>query len=347
MPDCGEVLAHGQSIISGRLCRPCGQNVDQISCYSQRMLNPYRGIFSCIRYLSAEAVTADGVHWDIFVSNDSLREGIDSHVDLQTSDIRFGKWSLESGLRRGPMYPSEDFQRMEQMGEVVYRHLLKFHSQVPFPLADHCEHWLLDSQGVPLALIDSALGPDDISSHSAEHWRCGNQCLQEFTSASLGNQDSGQQPAGQWLMQQLEQCTGSSLKSRWFLRLENGDGQALDNGACLSSEHFPLLPLRSTGFANQLSRVIHDFIAWQSPWLLQLVNLSDDYRRKLEKLAVAQALMVDKLYRLYPTVIDSSLIKAARVEARLRRSSDEARVNEVPDARLATYYIEPDERPFQ
>jgi hypothetical protein len=43
--------------------------------------------------MSAEAVTADGMHRDIYVSNNTLREDIDSDVIIQTSDIRFGKWS--------------------------------------------------------------------------------------------------------------------------------------------------------------------------------------------------------------------------------------------------------------
>jgi len=43
-------------------------------CYSQRLLNPYRGIINCIRYRSAEAVTADGVRWDIYVSNEALQD---------------------------------------------------------------------------------------------------------------------------------------------------------------------------------------------------------------------------------------------------------------------------------
>jgi hypothetical protein len=49
-----------------------GTNIMSFECYSQRMLNPFRGIVSCIRYKSADAVTADGKHWDIYVSNAGL-----------------------------------------------------------------------------------------------------------------------------------------------------------------------------------------------------------------------------------------------------------------------------------
>ncbi len=36
-----------------------------VECYAQRLLNPYRGTMHVIKYEAAEAVTLDGVHWDI------------------------------------------------------------------------------------------------------------------------------------------------------------------------------------------------------------------------------------------------------------------------------------------
>jgi len=87
-----------------------------IEWYSQRLLNPFRGCVNCIRYHSADAVTADGVHWDIYVSNEGLLKGLPREHRPQVSDIRFGSWSVARGLRRGPIFPSEDFQRMERLG---------------------------------------------------------------------------------------------------------------------------------------------------------------------------------------------------------------------------------------
>lgn len=55
-----------------------------IERYAQRLLNPFRGAVHALRHASAEAVTADGVHWDIYVSNDELLHGIDQarHVTV-------------------------------------------------------------------------------------------------------------------------------------------------------------------------------------------------------------------------------------------------------------------------
>jgi hypothetical protein len=81
-------------------------------CYSQRLLNPFRGIVSYLGYQSADAVTADGRHWDIYVSNEALLDGLDPGRRPQISDIRYGSWSARRGLKRGPIFPSDDFLQM-------------------------------------------------------------------------------------------------------------------------------------------------------------------------------------------------------------------------------------------
>lgn len=133
-----------------------------IECYAQRLLNPYRGVVHTIRYESAEAVTTDGVEWDIYVANDALLEGLGrAGRRAQISDIHYGHWSAYSGLKRGALYPSADFRRPEEMGAVVYEYLLKAHRDVPFALRDHFELWLLDARHRPLALVHSVLTETD------------------------------------------------------------------------------------------------------------------------------------------------------------------------------------------
>jgi len=95
-----------------------------IRCYAQRLLNPFRGVMNVIEYQAAEAVTLDGVQWDIYVRNAELVKDLAQAERVQTSDIRYGSWSAAQGLKRGPIQPSEDFLRMEHQGEVVYHHLL-------------------------------------------------------------------------------------------------------------------------------------------------------------------------------------------------------------------------------
>jgi hypothetical protein len=320
---------------------------EDIYCYSQRMLNPYRGIFCCIRYLSAEAVTADGVNWDIYVSNDALREGLADDVVIQTSDIRYGKWSPHHGLRRGPMYPSDDFRRMEDMGHVVFRHLTKVYRQVPFRFADSIEHWLLDQSGEPLALLESVLEQTDIMPATVSQWQCGMHCLDEFQSEALTGHYAGSVSAGQWLMRMVAELAGDKVNTIWVARRADGSGACLHTNESIDAERFPVLPLRHDAMGGLMGEVMREYMQWQAPWLLQLDHLSEDLRRQLEVSAAKQAMAMDKLHRLYPYMLDEGVLSAARVEAAMRRSLQDEPEESPPDNRQATYYIEPDKRPFQ
>jgi hypothetical protein len=60
-------------------------------------------------------------------------------------------------------------------------------------------------------------------------------------------------------------------------------------------------------------------------------------RERLEGEACTRPLLVAQQYRLYPEIIDTTAIRAARVEAMLRGSRAEDRGD---DTVLPTYYIE-------
>lgn len=47
------------------------------TCYAQRLLNPFRGVMKIIEHQGAEAVTTDGVQWDIYVRDTTLNEDSD------------------------------------------------------------------------------------------------------------------------------------------------------------------------------------------------------------------------------------------------------------------------------
>lgn len=87
-----------------------------IRCYAQRLLNPFRGVMNVIEFEAAEAVTLDGVQWDIYVRNAELVKDLAQAERVQTSDIRYGSWSAAQGLKRGPIQPSDDFLRDAEGG---------------------------------------------------------------------------------------------------------------------------------------------------------------------------------------------------------------------------------------
>jgi hypothetical protein len=319
-----------------------------ITRYTQRLLNPYRGVISCIRHESAEAVTRDGVRWDIYVSNDRLLAGMDTTQRVQTSDIRYGSWSAQTGLKRGPLVPSDDFKYLEHMGAIVYEHLLEVHDRIPFPLADRFELWLLDPQARPLALLDSAVRPEDMELNQAAEWRAGEDCRKTFTSAVAGGllpESDDEGALAGYLARHVNAGAGSSPAAQWIERRPDGSGAGLAGinlapgliGRELDGSEFPSLPLVARTADAVHRQLYSDFQRWQAPWLLSLPGLEREVRARLEREAAARPLLVARQYRLYPEIIDATAIRAARVEAMLCQSTPQDREG---DGVLSIDYIE-------
>ena len=322
----------------------------QLECYAQRLLNPFRGIINTIRYQSAEAVTADGVRWDIYVSNESLQGNLPVGKRAQVSDIRYGSWSAASGLKRGPVFPSDDFRAMEAMGTVVYRQLLAVHREIPFPFTDRYELWLLDKQQRPLVLLDSAADAETIRVTQACVWTPGINCRKTFHSAAadrLGVDRSQPGAITDYLSMYINSRTASRASAQVFERLADQSGLGL-HGINLDSalqqrrlpaSDFPDLLIDTQRHDDEHRQLLHDFSCWQAPWLLLLATLSPGQRRDYEQYARTQAVKVATQYRLYPTIMDQTVIDAARIEARLRKTVAEKKPEE---ASLSPFYLELD-----
>ena len=319
-----------------------------ILCYSQRLLNPFRGSMCCIQYQSAEAVTADGIKWDIYVSNAGLLDGLPGNRRTQVSDIRYGTWSAQTGLKRGPLYPSDDFLAMEEMGRVVYEYLLKVHDSVPFPFLDSFELWLLDRQSQPLALLDSALTADKIDMRQADAWNPGLNCRKTFTSPAireLGVDPDAAGASGDYLASYINARAGESPAAQVFARRADGSGTGLHgsnlddtcSNRVLPPEAFPETLLGTGQHDAAHQQLIKDFITWQAPWLLLLPTLDTETRRSYERQARSQPAKLVHHYRLYPEIADSAVIDAARVEVRLRETVPEP---ETEEQVLSTFYVE-------
>lgn len=316
-------------------------------CYSQRLLNPYRGIINCIRYQSAEAVTADGVYWDIYVSNESLIREPSARARTQISDIRYGKWSAAAGLKRGPIFPSGEFRAMENLGAILYEYLLTVHEDVPFDFTDRFELWLLDADNRPLALLDSALSRDEIDMQQPVVWKPGLECRRTFTSPVVDELDITSTPGAvaDYLGMYVNSRAGSRAAAQLFERAADASGNGLDginvDGSLLNrdlpAEDFPVNLLDINRHDEKHCRLLADFIDWQAPWLLLLPTLTTGMRRQYEKNAQVQALKTAGQYRLYPEIIDQSVIDAVLVEARIRETMPEQLHEETV---LSPFYVE-------
>ncbi len=317
----------------------------EIECYGQRLLNPFRGVMQVVRFGPAEAVSMDGVRWEIYVANDTLLEGLQGDTHAQVSDIRYGSWSREAGLRRGPLYPSEDFRRMEMMGAIVYHFLHQERARPPFPLRDRFELWLHDAAGRPLALLDSAVDESGLTAKSSPCWQAGMAAHDAFTSESQAAGDEPRNPADR-LSAYIDKLAGPDRRARWYRRDDQGDGHALNwlNDAAgpgpdlVAATEFPVLLVRQDGHDALHTTLLRDYLDWQAAWLLCLPDLSETDRRQLEQAARMRPALVESTHRLYPAIHDLATINAARVHARLLAS--QAFTDQQDESTPSTFYIE-------
>ncbi len=313
-----------------------------VECYAQRLFNPFRGSMHTIRCAAAEAVTSNGVHWDIYVTNDQLLDGLTPTRNAQVSEIRYGSWSESAGLKRGAIRTSGDFDRMEAMGEAVYAQLRRRHGEVPFPFRDDHELWLLDDAGAPLALLHSVTAERDMSFDIAPEWHAGYAARERFVSSAVPARGAN---AGDYLTRYINARAGASPAAQWFRRAPDGGGTGLAGIRLeakrvvrrLGAGEFPPLFLSDAGHDAGHRRLIEDFFDWQAAWFLVLPTLADDTRRHFESRARREAFVVEAQHRLYPRTLDARAIRAARVEALLRRSRQTADVIEDP---LSPHYVE-------
>jgi len=304
----------------------------QVHTYAQRLLNPFRGVVNVIKYESAEAVTMDGVHWDIYVANDSLQAGLKGRA--QISDIRYGSWCKAEGLKRGPIHPSDDFKRLEAQGHVVYRYLLSHHMDVPFVFADFFEQWLLDAQMRPMALLHSVLTEEEARAEMGTAvrvlWRAGYAAEEHFRSVSSGKHGAAEMLNG-WINAQASHV-------EWVARLPDGGGLNLADGRSMGANEFPELFLSPAAHSQPYGQLIADYLSWQAPWLLLLDSLLPETRTRLEVQARMRAAEMVKHHQLYPMMMDAAQLKAAQVEMALRHRRQEP--EDVSHTSMSPFYIE-------
>ena len=145
---------------------------------------------------------------------------------------------------------------------------------------------------------------------------------------TLINQRAGENPSGQWFYRNCfdygKGLQGINLKKKF-------------TGRELSARLFPKMLLQQQWLHPFEKTLVDTFIHWLSPYLLTLDLLTDSQRLTLEQAARQYALAVDKMYPLYPKVLDEQAINAARIEAVMRRSNQ---INNRDKTAEAIEYIE-------
>ncbi|MES9936514.1 MAG: hypothetical protein ABW153_08725, partial [Sedimenticola sp.] len=231
-------------------------------------------------------------------------------------------------------HPFLDLTGMMRTAEALIGQLKSETLSTPFLLVDRFELWLLDKkQRLPLALIASSTVPPNRSIQAPGAWECADKVHGDFDSPNADDArpshpvESDPHPHISALERAVRAEAGDGV-SQWFERLPDGDGIGLAhpgkeelNGRLMKRERFPELLLREKWSNRHDHLLVADYLAWTSPVLLELQQLSNETRQRLEQSAQRHALEVDANWRLYPEIIDQGFLKAARVEARLRNAT--------------------------
>lgn len=304
-------------------------------CFGLRRVNPFLGVVAVVKTPGARALSVDGLHWQLQVLAHPPR-GLWARGGEQDGlrYFRFGLWSESEGMTRVPLNPILDAGRMVAESERLIEQVREATPALPFPLGPELELWLLDTEGLPLALLATALPQTDLGDVEVCEWAAGGRGEERpFVSRTLAAQGLADRDASgrRYHVEALEQLVGRRAgrprRTQWF-RLVGDQAQGLDHGAgpalrgrWLARDSLPPLTLSARWEPEEAQGLVDDYLAWLSPYLLTLPDLPDPLRSDLEAKAARHALLVDALWRLYPRILDPELVRRARVEARLRRAA--------------------------
>lgn len=304
-------------------------------CFGLRRVNPFLGVVAVVKTSAARALSVDGVHWQIQILAHPPR-GLWARGGDQEGlrYFRFGVWSRAEGMTRVPLNPILDAGLMLRESERLIAQVRQATPALPFPLGPELELWLLDGEGLPLALLATALPETDLDEAATLAWVAGGRGDERpFLSPTLAAEGlverdaSGRRPHAEALERLVVQRAGTRRRAQWF-RVQGDEALGLDHradpplqGRRLTRADLPPLSLRAEWEDESAQHLVQEYLAWLAPYLLTLPDLPDPVRQDLEAKAVHHALLVDALWRLYPRVLDSELIKRARIEARLRRAA--------------------------
>jgi hypothetical protein len=273
-----------------------------LQTYSQRMLCPCHGMLQVVRVDGGVAESLDGYSWKLFVADASII----SHTGL--SEVRYAEWNPRTGCSRSRIRGTSTASIIEETGERLVSALADCAGRVPFEPLDRLEYWLADAaSGKPLALLDSRTEWDQPGCCDSPQWHPGATAGGCFTS-EFG--DAG------GLTKMIKERAGNRPGGFWVERTESGGGRRM-TGETLDPEQFPELFLATDWPESRQTRLVHDFLAWQAPWLLQIHGLKPATRRWLEQAAWQRPVETGKLFRLFPKVYDTPGLTVTRVKARV------------------------------
>ncbi len=301
------------------------------------MLSPFRGVMHSVVTEWADAVTTDGREWTLYVRGECLYDDLADFEGekLTIPDVKYGTWSAAAGFARSPIRLPTFDAKVRHEGERLLTAVQAHADQLPFPLTDRFEYWLLHGESrLPLALIASSCS-SEFEPPAMLRWTPGQLCMAEMAESRT-------------LHDAVNRLAGEQPQAMWFERHADGSGTpvVLAGGAAvkgetpLTADTFAEFYLDANALDDGLAHLFEQVLAWQAPALLQLPTLSNAQRREFETAACRHALRLAEQLTLYPCVLDETQITAALVEARLRRTTGATLDSAASGGSLSPDYIE-------
>ncbi len=299
------------------------------SAFSIRRLNPFNGVLQVVATADARALSNNGQSWEIQVLSDSP-QGLWANIPYAGQQFyTFGLWSSNQGLHRVPLNPLFNISGMLKSAQQLIDSLEPKLQQLPFPLDDSYELWLLDEDsGTPFALLDSARSEAELEHKTYTRWRAAETGDFSFASPYLSEKglplNDGHNPRvhASVLEALVQGRSGPDHHRAWYLRDAKRAGKVIMHQADdQPAAGFPELPVSLDWHEAEDHRLIMDYVSWKAPLILLLPGLAPATRAMLEGLAVKNPALIDRLWRLLPEINNKTLLNKARIEARIRLSN--------------------------
>ena len=299
------------------------------NAFSIRRLNPFNGVLQLFTTAHARALSSNGLKWEIQVLSDRP-QGLWANIPFAGQQFyTFGLWSQTEGFSQVPLNPLFNTSGMLDAAQQLREGLEPCLGQLPFPMADVYELWLLDkTDGKPVALLNSARSEAELEHREVSRWSAAEPDDSGFVSDTLRHKpltlDNDDNPRRHTAILEalMQERSGHNQRRAWYLRDEKMAGAAVRDGEHdLPAELFPELPVSLDWQNAEDHQLIMDYILWKAPQMLLLPGISPTTREMLEKLAVKNPTLIDRFWRLIPEIHDKTLLNKARVEARIRLSN--------------------------
>lgn len=297
------------------------ETTESVREYAIRRVNPFLGVMQIVEAEEGRALSCNGVVWEILVSaTQGSTWGTRGQKEKKKTYYRFGMWSMNDGLMKRANSPAsdQDYFELASKCETLVEYVRARHNQLPFHLEDNIELWLFDRNNQqPLALLSSLIPGASLPSPEPRHW---SSCI-----GAGGSPSQRRFPQARELEAQVKQRAGFNIKKYWINRLPCGDGIVENTGDTIPSDSFPVFLLDEKWANDEEQRRAREYIKWISPSLLTLQHLDNATRVRIEKHLNVQAVSIEHHWHLYPEIINQKLLKAARVQSKIEKSSRKVR----------------------